>query len=245
MKTLFKRCCPACGHLALPVFSHGRKKTRRCTHCGAEFIEFAGSGCLIYPLILIIAFGSLFLGAFISEAVASTLASPWIMLILFVLAFLLPGYFLSATVPLRLSSHRDNADRELAFKDKVHRFPVVLIILAVLASLSLHHCSETFFPQELRELATRRENQLAEFRKVLQAYREEQGCYPTSLNELVPAYTDAVPAEIDPETQWQSTLYAIYYYPGDCEASFAWSRCNGPDCGSRFFVEKGEFLHDR
>ncbi len=242
--TFLKRNCPACGNLTLPVLSRSRRKKRSCSECGAEFVEFPASGCLVYPVILSIAFGSLFLGALIPEVLADSGALPYIILTFFILGFAIPGYFLSATIPLRLSRHRDNEGKKMEFRDRAYRFPLVLIILALLAVLSLRNCSESFFPGELRELASKRESLLPEFRKVLLAYKKDHDCYPDDLDALIPNYTDALPPELDPARIWKSKLYDIHYYSSDCEAIFGWSRCNGPDCRSSFLVEKDEFWHD-
>ncbi len=224
--------------------SRSRKKKRTCSGCGAEFVEFPASGCLIYPIILLIAFGSLFLGAFVPFVIVDYGARPYIIFIIFILAFIIPGYFFSATVPLRLSRHRGNEGKELGFKDEAYRFPVVLIILILVAVLATRNCSESFFPKDLRELARTREDQVWEFRQVLLAYKEDHGCYPEDLHELIPDYTDTIPREIDPDTKWQSRLYAIRYYSGNCKASFGWRRCNGPDCGSEYHVDEDEIWHD-
>jgi len=79
--TFLKRLCPACGNKTLPVLSRSRKKKRRCSDCGAEFVEFPASGCLIYPIILLIAFGSLFLGAFFPFVIVDYAARPYIIFI--------------------------------------------------------------------------------------------------------------------------------------------------------------------
>lgn len=242
--TFLKRNCPACGNKALPVLSRSRKKKRNCQECGTEFIEYTGTGCLIYPIILILGFGSLFLGNLIPATIAKSAAVPYIVLLIFVLGFVIPGYFLNATIPLRLSKQPDNGNKELNFKDKVYRFPIVLIIMMALTLLTLRGCSETFFPRELRELAILREHVLTGFREVLVAYKQDNTCYPENLTDLLPHYADSIPREIDPEVVWEDSLYAIYYYSDNCDAIFNWARCNGPDCGSQFFVEKDEFWHD-
>ena len=242
--TFLKRNCPACGNLTLPILSRTRKKKRSCQECGTEFIEYSGTGCLVYPIILILGFGSLFLGGLIPAPIAGSAAVPYIILFIFVLGFLVPGYFLNATIPLRHIKQDDSENKELNFKDKVYRFPVVLIILMSLTLLTLRGCSETFFPKQLRELASNRENTLSEFRQVLIAYKDKNTCYPEKLTDLVPDYTDSIPHEIDPEVEWDNRLYAIYYYLDNCDASFRWAHCNGPDCSSQFFVEKDEFWHD-
>jgi ribosomal protein S27E len=242
--TFLKRNCPACGNLTLPVLSRSRKKKRICNDCGAEFIEYTGTGCLIYPIILILGFSSLLFGPAISIPIIPSDVVPFVIFVIFILAFIIPGYFLNATLPLRLSKLQENKNKVLGFRDKIYRFPVVLIILITLSVLALRGCSETFFPRELSELASVRENQLSEFRNVLLAYKEDNDCYPEKLTDLIPKYIESIPREIDPEIIRESNLYAIHYYSDNCDASFGWARCNGPDCGSQFYVEKNEFWHD-
>ncbi len=169
---------------------------------------------------------------------------PAVALVLVVLAFFMPGYFLNATLPLQLADTAENENVELNFRDKKYRFPFVLVFLLAFVVLVLQTCADTFFPKELRELAERREVLLLEIRPVLLAYKEENDCYPDSLRELLPDYTEAIPNDIDPEVDWGSRLYAINYYSDNCEARFNWRLCNGPDCGSQYFVEKDEFWHD-
>jgi len=239
-----KRNCPACGNKALPVLSRSRKKIRHCTHCAAEFREYTGTGCLIYPIILILGIGSLYLGRYVPEAVAKTDVLPFIVLVFFILGIIVPGYFLNATIPLKLSKDQSTEKLELPFKNKNYQFPIVLVVLLFFVMLSIHACNESFFPKQLRELAEKRENQLSSFRNVLLAYKEKFGCYPETLDLLVPDYVDSIPAAINPKTSWDNKLYAIHYFTQNCEANFHWSRCVGPDCGSRFVVDIDEFWHD-
>lgn len=245
-----KRICPACGKKELPVSPKGRRRIRICPACSKEFSEYNGMGCLTLPVILAIGFGTVFGMQLLLEPFNDYFTNIEYIVItayvlVFILSFLIPITFLRLTVPIRLADKLERKEQPLEHKDKWPRFTVTYLVLLLVAVLSFNSCMETFFPKALRELDAARKDQLPEIRKDLLAYREDKGCFPENLNDLVPDYLDAIPVELDPEVEQEKRLYNMRYVFTDCtHANFWWQTCIGPDCSASYSLDTGEFWHD-
>ena len=125
----------------------------------------------------------------------------------------------------------------------------MLVLLTSTASyyFAVSYMVGGLFPEELRELARAREASLPRFAEALKRFDDVHGCYPQSLSELVPDFVSEIPPELDPSHKWTLRESVIRYQvvgpEGQCNATFGWLRCRGPDCGSSYDVNAGEFWH--
>jgi hypothetical protein len=147
---MLRRICPACGNKALPVTPKGRHRIRTCLHCARAFSEYNGIGCLTYPVILSIGFGTIF--------AATLLLGPYddyfnnleyillaIYALVLILSFVIPIILLNLTIPIRLADKLERKEQQLQHKDKWPRFTVTYIVLMLLGILAFSSCMETFF----------------------------------------------------------------------------------------------------
>ncbi|MEM7541018.1 MAG: hypothetical protein AAF384_05465 [Pseudomonadota bacterium] len=167
------------------------------------------------------------------------------------LGLLIPAYAISRTVVLVPT---DEATKFEPPSSSVKRnYTLVAALVVIFGILGFRGCTlvlrDSFFPAELAELARARETLLPQFRLSLLAYKNEHGCYPEKLHALIPDYIEVLPLELNPNKYWDHRFANISYEQfnrdGECEARFGWLRCSGPDCYSKYEVNKGEFWHDK
>lgn len=248
---ILNRNCPSCGTKTLPVFVFRRDRRRICDGCGNSFRERFRPPWLSDLVIVCITVGSvLLLVDILPQEVKDYLGGGGFILTIVVSGIIgggvLPAYLLNRTVPLKVAGGSAKTNDQ-PYPESKYQYPVVALILLALAAFSFRSCSLNMIEgKEKHGLSVQREKLLPGFGEILEGYRERNGCYPETLEELVPQYVDVLPATLDPSKTWSHPesiiLYETTNSEGNCSARFYWSKCGGSDCTSRFDVNSGEFV---
>lgn len=97
--------------------------------------------------------------------------------------------------------------------------------------------------QGLRELTQKRIQIINELKPVFVKYYSENGCFPKSLEDLVPNYIKAIPEELINDGK-KDPYKRIYYELTGGEPKFYFRTIRGPDSSASLNVVSGEYWHD-
>jgi len=101
----------------------------------------------------------------------------------------------------------------------------------------------TLSDQGLRELTEKRMQIINELKPVFAKYYSDNGCFPKSLEDLVPNYIEAIPEELI--NDGKKDPYKKIYYELTCgEPKFYFRTIRGPDSSASLNVVTGEYWHD-
>ena len=91
------------------------------------------------------------------------------------------------------------------------------------------------------ELTERRFQIFKELKPVFVKFYNEKGHYPTTLQELVPDYMEAIPGELLND-KMDFPAKEIYYMEGDQPGFLFHTHC-GPDSAASYCIITGEYWH--
>jgi hypothetical protein len=111
---------------------------------------------------------------------------------------------------------------------------ILLVSLIIPAILSQHG---------IGELTEKRVQIINELKPVFVRYYSENGCYPGSLEDLVPEYIKAIPKELIDDGE-KDPYEKIYYESIYGEPKFYFHTMRGPDSSASLNVVTGEYWHD-
>lgn len=97
----------------------------------------------------------------------------------------------------------------------------------------------------LNELTAKRKVILQELRPAFIQYRQDNGTYPSALEDLAPKYIPEIPPELVNDGHDDPYKKIFYALQGEEEALFIFHTVRGPDSAAIYNVHKNSFWYDR
>jgi hypothetical protein len=96
----------------------------------------------------------------------------------------------------------------------------------------------------LYELTAKRKVIMQELRPVFVQYRQDNGTYPSALEDLVPKYIQEIPAELVNDGRDDSYEKIFYELEGEEKAVFIFRTIRGPDSAAIYNIHEDSFWYE-
>jgi hypothetical protein len=128
-------------------------------------------------------------------------------------------------------------------KGREIRTNLIIVLVSIIGFVFMIHALK-FSDHGLQDLTKHRMQALNQLRPILLKYKEERGCYPNKLHDLVPDYLQVVPPELlngEKEDWYKNIIYEVV----KGEASFIFFRIRGPDSRVTYHVSENRYEYDQ
>jgi hypothetical protein len=85
---------------------------------------------------------------------------------------------------------------------------------------------------------------MQELRPVFIQYRQDNGTYPSALDDLVPGYIQEIPAELINDGREDPYKKIYYELQGEDQALFYFRTIRGPDSAAVYNINEDTFWYD-
>ena len=128
-------------------------------------------------------------------------------------------------------------------KRKEIRYNLIIMGASVLLAFSLG-APAGVSNQDLSALTAKRKVIMQELRPVFIQYRQDNGTYPTALEDLVPEYIAEIPAELVNDGRDDPYKKISYEMQGEEEPMFFFHTIRGPDSAATYDIHNDSFWYE-
>ena len=128
-------------------------------------------------------------------------------------------------------------------KQKEILYNLIIMGLSVLLAVSLGGPAGVS-NQGLSSLTAKRKVIMQELRPVFIQYRQDNGTYPSALEDLVPGYIPEIPAELVNDGRDDPYKKISYELQGEEEALFIFRTIRGPDSAATYDIHNDSFWYE-
>jgi hypothetical protein len=120
---------------------------------------------------------------------------------------------------------------------------LIIMALSVLLIFSLGIPAKVS-SRGLYELTAKRKVVMQELRPVFIQYRQDNGTYPSALEDLVPEYIPQIPAELVNDDRYDSYEKIFYELQGEEKAVFIFHTIRGPASAAIYNIHEDTFWYE-
>ena len=129
------------------------------------------------------------------------------------------------------------------FTRKEIKHNLIIMGLCVLLTFSVGIPAK-FANRGLYDLTAKRKVTMQAMRPVFIQYRQEKGCYPSALEDLVPKYISEIPAELINDGHSDAYKKIRYELQDEDKAIFIFHTIRGPDSAAVYNIHEDTFWYE-